>query len=123
MGEDLARFRAEFNGSLRIESRPERLTTEAGAIFLREVVERLGMSGWLVRRLEDSRNPDLITHPLGELLNTSLLLLGQGWRDEDDADLRNYSPPPIWQLKGGHGMIAADGGSYEVKRQADRGEA
>ncbi len=92
MGEDLTLFRAEFNRSLRIESRPERLTSEAGAVFLREVIERLGMSGWLVRRLEDWRDPELITHPLGELLNTSLLLLGQGWRDQDDADvLRNDS--------------------------------
>ena len=92
MGEELALFRAEFNGSLRIEARPERLTSEAGAIFLREVIERLGISGWLVRRLEDTRDPELITHPLDELLNTSLLLLGQGWRDQDDADaLRNDS--------------------------------
>lgn len=90
MGEDLALFRAEFNGSLRIESRRERLTSEAGAVFLREVIERLGLPGWLEQRLEDTRDPDLITHPLGELLNTSLLLLGQGWRDQDDADaLRN----------------------------------
>jgi hypothetical protein len=90
MGEDLALFRAEFNGSLRIEARAERLTSEAGAVFLREVIERLGMSGWMTRRLADTRDPELITHPLSELLNTSLLLLGQGWRDQDDADtLRN----------------------------------
>lgn len=60
MGEALALPRAEFNGSLRIESRPERLTSEAGAILLREVIERLGMSGWLVQRLEDGRDPELI---------------------------------------------------------------
>jgi len=87
MGEELTLFRAEFNGSVRIESRSERLTAEAGAVFLREVIERLGMSGWMTRRLEDARDPELITHPLSELLNTSLLLLGQGWRDQDDADL------------------------------------
>jgi hypothetical protein len=27
-----------------------------------------------------------VTHPLAELLHTSLRLLGQGWRDQDDAD-------------------------------------
>jgi len=90
MGEELTLFRAAFNGSLRIESRPEHLTSEAGAVFLREVIERLGISGWMTRRLKDTRDRDLITHPLSELLNTSLLLLGQGWRDQDDADsLRN----------------------------------
>jgi hypothetical protein len=86
MGEDLTLFRAEFNGSLRIESRPERLTSEAGAVLLREVLERLGITAWLVERLEDPRDPALVTHPLAELLHTSLLLLGQGWRDQDDAD-------------------------------------
>ena len=91
MGEgNLALFRAEFNRSLRIESRPERLTSEAGAVVLREVLERLGLVDWLVKRLVDHRDPELITHPLSELVTTSLLLLGQGWRDQDDADtLRN----------------------------------
>jgi len=45
MGEELTLFRAAFNGSLRIESRGEHLTSEAGAVFLREVIERLGISG------------------------------------------------------------------------------
>lgn len=87
MGEgNLALFRAEFNRSLRIEARPERLTSEAGAVVLREVLERLGLVDWLVTRLVDHRDPELITHPLSELVTTSLLLLGQGWRDQDDAD-------------------------------------
>jgi hypothetical protein len=32
----------EFNGAIRIEGRPERLTADAGAIIVREVDERLG---------------------------------------------------------------------------------
>lgn len=86
LGEELSLFRPEFNGSIRVEARVERLTSDAGAILLREVLERLGISSWLAERLVDSRRPDLITHPLPELLNTSLLLLAQGWRDQDDAD-------------------------------------
>lgn len=86
MGEDLTLFPAEFNGSLRVEARPERLTSEAGAVVLREVIERLGITPWLVARIEDPRDQDLITHPMSELINTSLLMLGQGWRDQDDAD-------------------------------------
>ena len=90
MGEDLTLFAAEFNGSLRVESRAERLTAEAGAVVLREVIERLGVGRYLADRLHDPRDPDLITHPLVELLHTELLMLGQGWRDRDDADaLRN----------------------------------
>jgi len=86
MGEELTLFRTEFNRSIRIESRPERLTSESGAIVLRDVMERLGLGDWLEERLEDRRNPDRITHPQIELLRTSILLLAQGWRDQDDAD-------------------------------------
>jgi hypothetical protein len=93
MGEgNLALFQPDFNRSLRIEARPERLTSEAGAVVLREVLERLGLVDWLVRRLVDHRDPDLITHPLSELVTTALLLLGQGWRDQDDADTLRHDP-------------------------------
>lgn len=93
MGEgNLALFRTEFNRSLRVEARAERLTSEAGAVVLREVLARLGLVDWLVARLGDRRDPDLITHPLSELVTTSLLLLGQGWRDQDDADTLRHDP-------------------------------
>lgn len=86
MGEDLTPFWAEFNGSLRMEARAERLTSEAGAVVLREVAERLGIVPWMVERVHDPRNPKLITHPLAELLRTAIVLIAQGWRDRDDAD-------------------------------------
>jgi hypothetical protein len=96
LGEALSLFPADFNGSLRVESRPERLTAEAGAVILREVIERLGVGRFLADRLHDPRRPDLITHPLIELVHTELLMLGQGWRDRDDADaLRN---DPVMRL-------------------------
>jgi hypothetical protein len=96
VGESLTLFQPRFNRSLVVEARPERLTQESGAVLLREVMDRLRLSRWLTERLVDTRNPDLITHPLSELLRTSLLLLAQGWRDQDDADtLRN---DPVFRL-------------------------
>lgn len=90
MGEKMTEIRARFNGSFRIESRPERLSGEAGASILREIMERLGILPWLTTHLTDPRNQDLITHPFSELLTTALLLIAMGWRDRDDADaLRN----------------------------------
>jgi hypothetical protein len=82
LGEELSLFGAEFNGSLRVETRPERLTGDAGCVLLREVIERLGISKWLTKRLSDPRKAALVTHPQSELLNTSILLLAQGWRDQ-----------------------------------------
>lgn len=91
MGEDLLLFRPAFNGSIRIEPRGERLTAETGALLLREVIERLELDD-VFERLADPRNQALITHPLPELVRTELLLLGQGWRDENDADSLRDDP-------------------------------
>jgi hypothetical protein len=92
LGESLALFPTTFNRSIRIEARNERLTSEAGALAGREVLERLRIGQWLTGRLHDPRNPKLITHPLIELLNTSILLRMQGWADQDDADLLRNDP-------------------------------
>jgi len=93
---NLPLFRTEFNSYLKVESRPERLSGEAGGVISREIIERLGIVKWLTRRLHDPRDPDLITHPLPELLHTSLLLLAQGFRDQDDAD--DLRDDPVMRL-------------------------
>ena len=89
-------FPLEFNPSLRVEPRPERLTVDAGAVLLRRVIHRLRYTRDLARHLRDTRNPDLITHPLEEMLNTALLMFAQGWRDEDDAD--ELRDDPVFRL-------------------------
>lgn len=94
MGKTLQLFPSapQFNGSLRIETRAEHLTSEAGAVIQREIIERIGIVRWLDERIKDPRNPLLITHPLAELLTTALILRGQGWRDQDDADTLRDDP-------------------------------
>jgi hypothetical protein len=92
MGEEIPLFGLEFNRSIRVESRPERLTSETGALLLREGLDRLGVIEWLASRLEDGRDPARIVHPMAELLRTSLVLLAQGWRDQDDADALRHDP-------------------------------
>src|SRR5699024_5334875 len=86
MGETLPLFKASFNHTVQVESRPEHLTGEAGALIQREIMDRLGIIEWLGERLTDPRDPSRVTYPLADLIRTHLLLLGQGWRDRDDAD-------------------------------------
>ncbi len=50
-------FKPEFNKYVGIEARPERLTAESGAVLLREIDERLGVTRWLAERLADPRIP------------------------------------------------------------------
>lgn len=92
MGETLQLPRAEFNRSIRIEARKDRLTSDAGALPIREALERLGLLDWMTTRLDDPRDPEKVIHPLRELLATSLLLISQGWRDQDDADKLRDDP-------------------------------
>lgn len=87
-----SRFRFDFNKCIRVEGRPERLSSDAGAVLVREVEERLGMVKWLAERVADPRDPELITHPMEELLRTAVLLPIQGWFDEDDADQKRNDP-------------------------------
>jgi hypothetical protein len=90
MGETIGQDRLQFNGSLRIEAREKRLSSNGGAILLREYAERIGILDWLVERLSDPRRQDLITHSFRELLLAALLLPAQGYEDQGDADaLRN----------------------------------
>lgn len=84
--------RPRFNGSVVVETRPERLTADPGAIAIREMIERLGLVEYLSERIEDPRDPERITHPMSELVRSELILLAQGWRDQDDADALRDDP-------------------------------
>ena len=92
MGETLPIFSTTFNRCAQIEARADHLSADTGALLVREIMERTGIVEWMTERLIDARNPHLITYPLADLLRTSLLLLGQGWRDQDDADRLRHDP-------------------------------
>ena len=112
MGETLPLFRSSFNKSLRIESRPDRLTAEPGAIVLREIMQRTRIIEWLVERLFDPRNADKVTYPLADLLRTVLLLLGQGWRDQDDADALRHDAGLRLAASGARGTTPLSGETH-----------
>ena len=74
-----------FNRSVRIEARRERITGDSGAVTGREVLRRAGVVRWIAGRLEDARDPRWIRHPLADLLRAALVLVAQGRRDHNDA--------------------------------------
>jgi len=76
----------EFNRSVKVECRAERLSSEGGALIVREVLERSRVARRLARELVDPRAQEKITHPMFELVLTAITLLAQGWRDQDDVD-------------------------------------
>ncbi|MEM6571896.1 MAG: IS1380 family transposase, partial [Planctomycetota bacterium] len=73
MGEDQGtRFQPDFNGSLCIEGRRDRLTSHAGVVLLREIDEKLGVTSALNASVADPRDPSRVTHSQSELLRSWL---------------------------------------------------
>ena len=92
MPETLPQIQPSFNRSLSLEARSDRLSGDTGALVQREILERTGIIDWLTERLHGPRHPGSIRYSLAELLRTRLLLLGQGWRDQSDADRLRRDP-------------------------------
>lgn len=109
MGETLLPVTAGFNRALRIESRPERLTGDPGAVLLREILEQSGIVAWMTARLKDQRSQVDITHDLASLIRTSVLLAAQGWRDHDDADALRHDPAFRLATSSAAGLTPLDG--------------
>lgn len=72
-------------------------------MLLREILEHSGLVGLLASKRVDPRDPALITYPLVDLLRTALVLIGQGRREQDDAD--SLRPAPALRL-----AVASDRG-------------
>ena len=94
MPETIPLIRPSFNRSLRLETRPELLSADTGALVQRELMDRSGLIDWLTERLHDPRHPSSIRYPLSDLLRTRLLLLGQGWH-------RSRPCPDCWTRSAG----------------------
>ncbi|WP_420129812.1 IS1380 family transposase [Longimicrobium sp.] len=93
MGEEQGTlFSPEYNQAVRVEARPEKLTSDAGALLMREVMERLGYSELIGKHLTDLRVPGQVIHPHVELVRTALLLLAQGWSGQSDVALLRADP-------------------------------
>ena len=114
MGEEqCSLFSLEFNRSVHVEARGDRLSTDAGALLLRELMDRLGLSGLIEGHLRDPRDPDRVTHSFVELFRTVLLMLGQGW--SDNLDVTRLRDDPVFRL-----AVSNRRGQAPLRRAEDR---
>lgn len=66
------------------------VSSDAGWLLLREVDRRLKLTERVAAVLDDARAPDLITHPLLDLIRQRVYAIVQGYEDlNDHAQLRN----------------------------------
>jgi hypothetical protein len=71
------------------------LTTDAGALLLREADRRLGLLDALDAAIPDPRNPDLIVHSQRSLLAQRVFGLACGYEDLNDHQGLRHDP--LWQ--------------------------
>jgi hypothetical protein len=84
-GESSSR-KVSFNASISVAADDGNLSSHGGAVVLREVADKLGVTRSLAQNLHDERNADLLEHSLEELLRTAIFLPALGRGDQDDVD-------------------------------------
>ena len=85
-------FEASFNRSVKVQGGHDRLTSDGGAILLREADHRLGLIDSLAQQLSDPRNQNLIRYRISELLRERIYGLALGYRAQDDLDRLAHDP-------------------------------
>jgi hypothetical protein len=91
-------FHLSFNGSLRVAFQGSRVTSDGGLLVVRELDERLGLSGLMQRHLSDSRRGKNIQLPLLDLVRQSLYSRLAGYADVNDAE--RLAQDPVFRLIG-----------------------
>jgi hypothetical protein len=68
------------------------ITSDGGAMLLRQVDDRIRLLSRLARCFTDHRNPDLIEHPVDALVAQRVLMLALGYEDLNDHDTLRRDP-------------------------------
>ncbi len=96
-------FEPEFNRSIKVKTVDQRLTSHAGAVLLRELDYRLGLTESIGEDLVDPRRPDKIRYTATELLRERIYAMSLGNVDQDDLDRLAHDPAmrmSIWDRPG-----------------------
>ncbi len=92
-----------FNRSVKVRSRDDRITSDAGVVLLREVDALLGLTDSLARVLTDERDPNRIRYTIDELLRERIYSMSLGYAAADDCDRLAHDPAfrvAVWGRSG-----------------------
>ena len=85
-------FEPTFNRSIKVRSREERLTSDAGVLLLREADHRLGLVESMADLMIDPRDPTKIRYTMSELIRERIYAMALGYRPADDLDRLAHDP-------------------------------
>lgn len=75
---------ADFSGG--------QLSSDGGLLLLAALDREVGLTEAMAQALTDTRNPDLVTHPLLDLIRQRVYQLASGYEDANDADTLRRDP-------------------------------
>jgi hypothetical protein len=70
----------------------ESISSDGGALLLRAVDDRIGLSGWFAACLKDERDPDRTEHDRLEQTRQRVYQIALGYEDCNDADRLRHDP-------------------------------
>ncbi len=85
-------FSPTFNKSIRVISRDDRLSSHAGALLVREISHRLGITRDLAEAIYDPRHPMLRRYELEELIDARVMGIACGLAAQDAQDQLAHDP-------------------------------
>jgi hypothetical protein len=86
------RFASHFSRRVEAGFTAGQVSTEGGALLLREVEGRINLLDRLAQCFCDGRNPELIGHPLREMLSQRIYGLALGYEDLNDHEQLRSDP-------------------------------
>ena len=98
MGETLTTWSPSCNGSVNVQLSGDATTSDAGALLLREALDRSGVIEAMEDHLVDPRDPLRVRHSLASQIRTVVLQRAMGWYDLSDTD--TLRKDPLWHLAG-----------------------
>jgi hypothetical protein len=96
-------FAPTFNQSIKVRQADSRVSSDAGAILLREADHRLGLTADLAAGLIDPRDPSRSRYTHAELLREHLYALALGYAHQYDVDRLAHDPAmkvAVWDRPG-----------------------
>jgi len=96
-------FEPDFNRSIKVEATDQRLTSNAGALLLREADQRLQLISLIAARMCDPWDPIRMRYSLAELLRARVYTMGLGFSAQDDVDVLCHDPAfrmAVWDRRG-----------------------
>lgn len=89
-------MKTSFNASVNLSLSSQTNSSDAGALLVREALEKSQVMSFLDNHLSDSRHPDRIVHSLSSQMRTVILQRALGWFDQSDT--QTLAKDPVWQL-------------------------